>query len=62
MIFEGKRPRKPRDFDTLGVSPAVWEIAERCWHEDPDKRPEAKAVLRDLGEIANRVSTFTQQI
>lgn len=57
MVCRGVRPPKPQSFDVLGISPAVWEIAEMCWHQEANQRPRVKAVLRCLEEIANLVST-----
>ena len=62
MVFEGRRPQKPQDFDALGISPAVWEVAERCWHQEASQRPEIKAVLQDLEEIANLVGALMGHI
>lgn len=59
MVFEGRRPQKPQNFDALGINPAVWEIAERCWHEEANQRPEVKVVLQDLEGIANLVGPLT---
>ncbi|KAG8896676.1 hypothetical protein FRB99_008763 [Tulasnella sp. 403] len=30
----------------------LWEIAERCWEQEPDKRPEMETVLRDMKAIS----------
>ena len=59
MVFEGRRPQKPQNFDALGISPVVWEIAERCWHPEPNQRPEVKDILQDLEKISNPVSALT---
>ena len=53
MISKGKRPPKPRHFDAPGITPAVWKIAKRCWHEKAKERPEVNAVLQDLENLAN---------
>jgi hypothetical protein len=52
MIAKGKRPPKPRRFDAPGITPAVWKIAKRCWHERANERPEVNAVLQDLENLA----------
>ncbi|KAF9789396.1 kinase-like domain-containing protein [Thelephora terrestris] len=51
MVSKGKRPPKPRRFDAPGTSKAVWEVAEKCWHSKPDKRPEVKEALQYLNGI-----------
>jgi hypothetical protein len=53
LISKGKRPPKPRNFDAPGITPAVWKIAKKCWHEKAKERPEVDAVLRYLEDIAN---------
>ena len=52
MISRGKRPQKPRRFDVPGITAEVWTVAEKCWHEKAEERPEAKAVLQDLEWIS----------
>jgi hypothetical protein len=51
VVTKGKRPPKPRRFDAPGTSKAVWEVAEKCWHSKPDKRPEVKEALQYLNGI-----------
>ena len=53
LISKGKRPPKPRHFDAPGMTPAVWKIAKKCWHEKARERPEVNAVLQDLEDLAN---------
>ena len=53
IISKGKRPQKPRRFEAPGMTPAVWKIAERCWHENAKERPEVNAVLQYLEGLAN---------
>ena len=52
MASSGKRPQKPRRFDVPGITAEVWTVAEKCWHEKAEERPEAKAVLQDLEWIS----------
>ena len=53
VVLRGKRPEKPRRFDAPGITPAVWKVAKKCWHEKASGRPEVKKVLEDLQKIAN---------
>ncbi|KAF9643164.1 kinase-like protein [Thelephora ganbajun] len=53
MISEGKRPSKPRHFDAPGMTPMIWKIAQKCWHEKANERPEVDAVLQSLEVLAN---------
>ena len=53
MVTEGKRPQRPRHFNAPGITPGVWTVAERCWHQKTKQRPEVKTVLQNLENIAN---------
>ena len=53
MVLKGKRPSKPRTFEAPGMTPAVWKIAEKCWHQKANERPEVDAVLQRLENLAN---------
>ena len=53
LVFQGKRPPKPRRFEIPGVTPAVWKIAEKCWREKAKDRPEVNTVLQGLETIAH---------
>ena len=52
MVSQGKRPPKPASFEIPGMSPAVWKIAKKCWHEKPKERPDIKDVLQSLENLA----------
>ena len=52
-IIKGKRPQRPRNFDAPGITPGVWVVAKKCWHDRAKQRPEVKTVLQDLENIAN---------
>ena len=53
LISKGKRPPKPLRFDAPGITPAVWKIAEKCWHENAKERPEVNVVLQYLEGFVN---------
>jgi len=53
MIMRGKRPQMPHSFDAPGMTPAVWKVAQKCWHEKAMERPEVNTVLRSLEDLAN---------
>ena len=52
MVSNGKRPSKPRRFNATGMTPAVWKIAEKCWRQKAEKRPEVSTVLKYLEDLA----------
>jgi hypothetical protein len=41
-IISGKRPPRPMH---LGLTDGLWEITERCWDQDPQRRPEISEVI-----------------
>jgi hypothetical protein len=49
----GRRPLDPYLIRAPGMSPAVWKIAERCWHEKARERPEVNVILKNLENLAN---------
>ena len=53
MVGKGKRPQRPRSFDAPGITPGVWAVAKKCWHQEAEQRPEVKTVLQNLEVIAN---------
>jgi len=53
MISKGKRPQKPRSFDAPGMTPAIWKIAQKCWHAQARERPGVGAVLESLESLVN---------
>ena len=62
MVSSGKRPSRPRRFEAPGITPEVWSIAKRCWHERAEERPNAEAVLQDLRQITNRNGEHVQEV
>ena len=50
-VSKGRRPSKPHRFDAKGITPAVWKIAEKCWHQKVRERPEVKAILQRLEDL-----------
>ena len=53
LISKGRRPPKPLRFQAPGITPAVWKIAEKCWHQKANERPEVNAILQHLEGLAN---------
>ncbi|KAF9643286.1 kinase-like protein [Thelephora ganbajun] len=53
MVARGKRPPKLVSAKALGLTPAVWELAKRCWHKKPAKRPDTLEILAHLEGISS---------
>jgi len=44
-ITKGRRPPRPTH---LTFTEGLWTLVQRCWDEDPRRRPEAEEVLKAL--------------
>jgi len=54
-ITQGKRPPcEPLSFQGRDFGP-LWDIASRCWDQDPAMRPSAADVVRDLDQLRPRL-------
>jgi len=53
VVSKGKRPPKPHKFNAPGMTPAVWKIARKCWHQKAKERPEVNDVLQSLERLSN---------
>ena len=45
MIARGQRPDKPHDAETRGLTTGVWRFIQKCWNQNPSKRPNTSAVV-----------------
>jgi len=45
MIAQGQRPEKPRGAESGGLTAEIWRFIQRCWHQNPAKRPHIDAVV-----------------
>ena len=46
MIMDGKRPARPQEAQELGLTDSVWDMALKCWRQDPAHRPTVTEVVR----------------
>jgi len=46
QIARGKRPAKPQAAEQLGMNAEMWEFIEKCWTQNPNKRPTINEVVR----------------
>ena len=44
MIVRGQRPEKPQDVESRGLTPEIWKFTQKCWHQNPTKRPDVSTV------------------
>jgi len=45
-VLRGDRPEIPQDTEQTGLTKEIREFLERCWHQNPKKRPKMKEVVR----------------
>jgi serine/threonine protein kinase len=52
LTLQGSRPSEPEDPVAIGFGQGTWQFAERCWDEDPKKRPTARKAQEHFGCVA----------
>jgi len=45
MIARGQRPEKPQDAECCGLTAEMFRFIEKCWHQNPAKRPDINEVV-----------------
>jgi hypothetical protein len=45
MIARGQRPEKPQGAGSRGFTPEIWRFIQKCWHQNPVKRPDIKTIV-----------------
>ena len=53
LVLSGARPKRPTFHDGPKMSDPIWEIVERCWAQDPSKRPTADQVLTRFEQVVH---------
>ena len=52
LQFTTVKPDKPEDPVAIGFGQGTWEFAERCWDENPERRPTAREALEHFEGVA----------
>ena len=52
LISGGVKPNRPEDPVAIGFGQGTWEFAERCWGENPERRPTAREALEHFECVA----------
>lgn len=47
-VLNNHRPPRPEDAGEIGFCITLWEIMQRCWIPEPDRRPSCPEVLEAL--------------
>jgi hypothetical protein len=53
QIIRGRRPDKPLAADQLGLTVEMWKFVEKCWNQNPKKRPDIEKVVTAWEGFAN---------
>ena len=53
-ILRGSRPEMPKDAHAVGLTDEMWKLLQRCWQQDPDKRPTMEEVVRRWQKFVGR--------
>lgn len=48
VVLEGKRPPRPNNSESLGITDEIWDLLELCWAKDDSLRPTVNHVVRYL--------------
>jgi hypothetical protein len=57
-LEQGKRPARPSNAwsGTRGLNDDMWHLMEKCWDQDPTKRPAASQIVEDLCYLPGRAT------
>lgn len=48
-VSQGKRPDRPTDDgESVRIPSLAWTWVQRCWHQDPQKRPSMEVVKGEM--------------
>lgn len=51
-LVTGVRPMRPEaDVTRRGLSDALWDLMQKCWHQNPDLRPSMSDILAQMKSI-----------
>ena len=56
-IQNGKRPRRPANTTSPGITDSIWMLLEQCWDWEPDSRPDSAHVLNIIREACRSGNT-----
>jgi len=51
-ILRGERPKRPLDAESLGLSDALWQLAQSCWSESSSDRPTVQQLFEYISLAA----------
>ena len=51
VIRDGPLPTRPEHTNTRGLSDAMWNLMNQCWHHDPQSRPSMSEIRGTIQNI-----------
>ena len=52
LVLEGRRPAKPENASVIGLSDLLWDLVQRCWDDNRERRPKVAEVVEHLEKAA----------
>jgi serine/threonine protein kinase len=52
QVMQGKRPGKPENAEDIGFGRGTWELVQRCWDENRDRRPTVEDIFKHFKRVA----------
>ena len=62
VVKHDARPERPDDSEASTLTATIWEVAEKCWVEDPRKRPTASAACDIVSRLLGTNVPPTSQV
>lgn len=62
VVKQDVRPDKPDDEDVPILTDAIWELAEKCWVKDSEKRPIASTLCDLISHLLETHANTTQSV
>ena len=51
-VMEGDRPTMPENAEDIGFGSGTWELVQRCWNEDRNRRPTVDDISKHFRHVA----------
>ena len=51
-VMEGHRPSKPENAEDIGFGKGTWELVQRCWDENRNRRPTVDSISKHFKHVA----------
>jgi len=58
----GDRPEFPQNAEDVGLTIHMWELLQRCWHQDPIRRPTVEEIIRKLQKFIEHDNRYDEYV